>query len=167
LLDKGWLSTTQFYYQQEDYEKALHYVNKALNIDGENPLYWKKSAKTYVALKKYDEADFAFKQAVNYGNYELDTWRDWAFALCQIKEYESAVQVLLQGLEFYENDASLLYQLSGVYLKLGETGLAKEKMGVALQLNRKKAVMFLTMYPEFAEVRWVKEVIKPNKKAST
>ena len=167
LLDKGWLAITDFYLRQKDYRKALHYVNKATNIDSENPLYWKKSAKIYLALEKYDEADFAFKQAVEFGNYELDTWKEWATVLSKLNDYESASRILLQGLEFYEDEASLHYQLAGIYMKLDKTKLAKEKMGAALQLNRKKAVMFLKMYPEFAEVRWVKEVIQPNKKAST
>ena len=41
LLDKGWLAITDFYFNNKDYEKALYYINKALNIDGDNPMYWK------------------------------------------------------------------------------------------------------------------------------
>jgi len=45
LLDKGWLIITDFYYKKEEYGKALQYINKALNIDGHNPEYWKKCGK--------------------------------------------------------------------------------------------------------------------------
>lgn len=167
LLDKGWLAITDFYYRQKNYKKALHYVNKATNIDSENPLYWKKSAKIYQALKSFDEADFAYKQAVDFGNYELDTWQEWAAVLYKLGDFDSAVQVLLQGLEFYEDDATLHYQLAGLYIKQNNTKLAKEKLGDAIQLNKKKASLFFKMYPEFSKLRWVKRVISPNSKAST
>ena len=167
LLDKGWLAITKFYFKTQDFKKALKYINKAINIDGENPLYWKKSAEIFSALENNDEADFAYKQAVELGNYELDTWKNWAKILRKLKDYQSALQVVLQGLEFYPEDAELNYLVSGLYLKTENTTLAKEKLDVALQLNPKKSVLFLQLYPEFQKVKWIQERIKTSKKAST
>ena len=39
LLDKGWLAITEFYFRLKKFKKALHYANKATNIDSDNPLY--------------------------------------------------------------------------------------------------------------------------------
>jgi tetratricopeptide (TPR) repeat protein len=167
LLDKGWVAITEFYFRTKDYGKALKYINKAINIDGENPLYWKKSAEIFQVLENYDEADFAYKQTVELGNYELDTWKNWAKTLGKLQDFESAVQVILQGLEFYPEDAELHYLLSGMYLKNNNTELAKEKLVSALQLNPKKSVLFLQLYPEFEKIKWVRDSIKTNKKAST
>ncbi|BFP42697.1 tetratricopeptide repeat protein [Flavobacteriaceae bacterium GF1] len=167
LLDKGWLAITEYYFRLKDYKKALNYINKAINIDGENPMYWKKNAEIFGILENYDEADFAYKQAVELGNYELDTWKNWAAILIKLKDYESALQVVLQGLEFYPEDAELNYQLPGLYLKTENTLLAKKKLGLALQLNPEKSVLFLQLYPEFEKIKWVQESIKTNKKAST
>lgn len=167
LLDKGWLAITEYHFRKKDYKKALRYINKAINIDGDNPLYWKKNAEIFEVLKNYDEADFAYKQTVELGNYELDTWKNWAKVLDKLNDYESALQVLLQGLDFYPEDAELNYQVSGIYLKTKNTHLAKEKFDMALQLNPKKSVMFLKMYPEFKRIKWVQDCIKPHNKAST
>ena len=167
LLDKGWLAITEYYFKLEDYKKALKYINKAINIDGENPLYWKKSAEIFYVLQNLDEADFSYKQAVELGNYELDTWKSWAKILRKLEDFESAQQVVLQGLEFYPEDAELNYLLSGLYLKNENIRLAKEKLNIALQLNAKKSVLFLQLYPEFKNIKWVQESIKTNKKAST
>jgi len=167
LLDKGWVAITEFYFRIKDYKKALKYINKAINIDGENPLYWKKSAEIFQVLENYDEADFAYKQTVELGNYELDTWKNWAQTLAELQDFESAVQVLLQGLEFYPDDAELNFLLSGIYLKNNNVKLAKEKLGLALQLNPKKSVLFLQLYPEFENIKWVRDSIKTNKRAST
>jgi len=167
LLDKGWLAITEYHFRKEDYKKALRYINKAINIDGENPSYWRKSAQIFQALENYDEADFAYKQTVELGNYELDTWKNWGKVLGQLHDYDSAIQVLTQGLEFYPSDAELNYQISGLHIKGGNTPLAKEKLNNALQLNPKKSVLFLQWYPEFKNIKWVQDSIKPYKKAST
>src|SRR5690606_41549183 len=93
---------TNFHFRHKEHKKALYYINKAINIDGENPLYWKKAAKIYLALENLDEADFAFKQAVDMGNYELDTWRNWAEVLKRIGDLDSCIQILVQGLRSEE-----------------------------------------------------------------
>ena len=167
LLDKGWVAITEFYFRIKDYKKALKYINKAINIDGENPLYWKKSAEIFQVLENYDEADFAYKQTVELGNYELNTWKNWAKTLGQLHDFESAVQVILQGLEFYPDNADLHFLLAAMYLKNNNSELAKEKLNHALQLNPKKSVLFLQMYPEFEGIHWIQKCIKTNKKAST
>jgi len=167
LLDKGWVAITEYYFRTKEYKKALKYINKAINIDGENPMYWKKSAEIFDVLENYDEADFAYKQVVELGNYELDTWKNWAKILGKLKDFESALQVVLQGLEFYPEDAELNYLSSGLYLKNENIVLAKEKLNAALQLNPKKSVLFLQLYPEFKNINWVQESIKTNTKAST
>ncbi|MEM9000524.1 MAG: tetratricopeptide repeat protein [Bacteroidota bacterium] len=167
LLDKGWLAITDFYYNQKNYDKALHYVNKAINIDGENPQYWKKCAKIYLALKNYEEADFAYKQTVDLGNYELDTWLEWTDTLKNLIDYASAKQVLLQGLEFYPENAELHYKAAGIFMKLKDSHEAKEKLSVAVQLDENKIDGFTTQFPEFRRSKWVLDVFSENKRAST
>ncbi len=49
LLERGWLSLTDIYYNKGDYQTALYHINKALQIDDVNPLYWRKFA--YINLK--------------------------------------------------------------------------------------------------------------------
>ena len=44
LLDKGWEAITDFYYKLKNYHKALYYINKAIEIDGQNIYYWKRYA---------------------------------------------------------------------------------------------------------------------------
>jgi hypothetical protein len=43
LLDKGWIAITDFYVRQKTI-KSTFYVNKALAIDNQNNLYWKRYA---------------------------------------------------------------------------------------------------------------------------
>lgn len=167
LLDKGWLAITDFHFRQKNHEKALYYINKAINIDGENPLYWKKAAKIYFALDNLDEADFAYKQTVDLGNYELDTWKNWAEVLKRMGDLNSAIQVLIQGLEFYPDSAKLTYKLAGIYLKNNDVTGAKKTLADAMKMDLEKLELFDEEFPEFSEVKWVKALVSKIKKTST
>ncbi|WP_420319857.1 tetratricopeptide repeat protein [Flagellimonas sp.] len=167
LLDKGWLAITDFHYKLGNFEKALYYINKAINIDGENPTYWKRSGKIYSALKNFDEADFAYKQAVDLGNYEFETWNNWANALKNSGDFGSCIQVLVQGLEFYPENARLTYKLAGIYLKNGDVIQAKEKLAEAMQLDMDKLPLFEDEFPEFNKITWLQTLVSEIKKAST
>jgi len=166
LLDKGWLAITNFYYRNEDYEKALYYINKAINIDEENPVYWKKCAKINKALKKYDEADFAYKQSVDLGNYELDTWMSWADVMLLNKDEDSAIQILLQGLEFYPEKAALKYKLAGASILINDLDKAKDYLLEALKTNFKKLSLFKEDFPELYKMELIKNIILEFKKTS-
>lgn len=167
LLDKGWLAITDFYFRLEEYKRALHYVNKAISIDGENPVYWKKAALTYQALQDWDEADYAYRQSVELGNYELETYMGWVDVLLRNGEAEAAIDILKQGVEFHPESAELLYLLAGSELQRHQTRAAQEYFGKALQLDVHKIRVFETYFPEFLQLPWVIDIFSVHKKAST
>nr|WP_297783465.1 tetratricopeptide repeat protein [uncultured Allomuricauda sp.] len=166
LLDKGWLAITNFHFGQKNYEKALYYINKAINIDGENPKYWKKAGKIYSAMDNLDEADFAYKQTVDLGNYELETWKNWAEVLNRIGDYNSTIQVLIQGLEFYPDNSDLTYKLAGIHLRNNDLDEAKTILSKAMKLDIGKLRQFEKEFPEFIEVDWVKTLVSKIRKTA-
>jgi tetratricopeptide (TPR) repeat protein len=89
-LDKGWIAITDFV-RQKNYQKALFYVNKALTIDDQNQLYWKRYATINKQLDLF-EAEFGFRKAVEFGDHELDTWLFWVDILQFLGEFESAIK---------------------------------------------------------------------------
>ncbi|WP_047419744.1 lipopolysaccharide assembly protein LapB [Cellulophaga sp. Hel_I_12] len=166
LLDKGWLAITDFYFRLNNYQKAGYYINKALNIDAENPRYWKKCGKIKNALKKYDEADYAYKQAIDFGDYDLDTWLHWAAVVVKNKEYSAAIEILKQGREFHPEEASILFQLSGLYSLVLNNERAKVLLAEAIILDADGLPDFQINYPKFCETDWVKMILKEYKKTS-
>ena len=165
LLDKGWLAITDFYYNQGNYGKALSYINKALNIDGDNPTYWKRCAEINVALKNYDQADFSFKQAVDLGNYELSTWLDWAHITKENRDYQTGLYILASGREFYPESGEILYKMAGLYLLIDDRINARIRLMDALKNNPDKLHLFREEFPEFFETDWVQNIITNNKRA--
>ena len=166
LLDKGWIAITELYFKKGDFEKALFYINKALNIDVENSLYWKKCAKINTALNNYGQADYAYRQAVDLGNYELDTWLKWADATHWNKDFDSAVQILAQGREFYPSDAKLQYKMAGFQLLSGDKINARITLIDALKNNIDKLFLFEEEFPQYANTPWTLDIVADVKKAS-
>jgi len=166
LLDKGWLAITNYYCCKNDYKKALYYINKAINIDEENPVYWKKCAKINVVLEKYDQADFAYKQSVDLGNYELDTWSSWADVMLLNKDTDSALQILSQGLEFYPEKATLKFKMVGICILCNNIDKAKYYLHDALNTGYEKLFVLKEQFPQFYKLEWVTNIISEFKKTS-
>jgi tetratricopeptide (TPR) repeat protein len=99
----------------KNYQKALFYVNKALTIDDQNQLYWKRYATINKQLDLFEEAEFGFRKAVEFGDHELDTWLFWVDILQFLGEFESAIQTLLQASEYYPEENEIEYRLAGLY----------------------------------------------------
>lgn len=166
LLDKGWLAITDFYLSRKDYGKAQEYIDKALNIDGENAIYWKRSGIIHKCLQQIHEADFAFKQATELGNYEMDTWLLWADVLRECRELEAAAMILQQAMEFHPESAEIQYQLAGVCLLLDEADRAGNALKKALRQAPDKFVFFEKTFPEISRASWVQRIVRESRKAS-
>ena len=166
LLDKGWLAITDYYHRLGDFNKAKEYIDKAINIDGENPTYWKRCGLIHKALGQMDEADFAFKQAVDLGNYELDTWLEWAEVLHKNREIAAAAEVLKQGVEFYPEAAEIHFFLAGTYRTLHQADQAEKSLKTALEQDPKKLKFFEKFYPQYSAATWVQRIVKEGRKAS-
>ncbi|MCM4168972.1 Beta-barrel assembly-enhancing protease [Arenibacter antarcticus] len=166
MLDKGWLAITGYYFRQKNYEKALHYINKAINIDGENAKYWKKCARIHASLNQNDEAYYAYKQAVDLGNYEFDTWFHWADVAVQNLDVNSAIEILLQGHEFYPLRCEMQYKMAGYYLLISDYPRAQYRLINALKIDIEKLHLFKDEFPQFYNTEWVTNLIDDVKKAS-
>ncbi|RAV29994.1 tetratricopeptide repeat protein [Sinomicrobium soli] len=166
LLDKGWIAITDFYLKQLNYQKAKYYINKALHIDSENITYWKRSAEINRELHLYEEADISYQKTIELGNYELDTWTSWCDILIKIGEYENAVHVLLQALEFYPKEALLEYRISGLYFLLTDPLKGQQHLKRALAENFDQHAVIKELFPVVFRSKTVKSIITDFKKAS-
>lgn len=166
LLDKGWLAITDFYLKQKKFVKAKESIDKAIGIDGENPTYWQRCAVIHQALGDLDEADFAFSQTVDLGNYDLDTWLAWAEVLRKNEETESAAEILIQGKEFHPEAGALSYALAGICYELGQDEEACNHLSSAIDQDPEKLKHFKQSFPEFFSNPRVQQILKEGRNAS-
>lgn len=164
LLDKGWIAITDFYVRQKNYQKALFYVNKALNIDNENRLYWKRYAAINKEMNFFEEAEVGYRKAVELGDFQLDTWLFWVDILQFLGEFDTAVQTLLQASEYFTDEYEVEYRLAGLYYILSETAKAKFHLSNGLRLNFQNHTILEELYPAVWDKKSVQNMIAKYRK---
>jgi tetratricopeptide (TPR) repeat protein len=156
LLDKGWIAITDFHLRQKNYQKALFFVNKALAIDNQNRLYWKRYATINKQMNFFEEAEFGFRKAVEFGDYALDTWLYWVDILQFLGEFETAIQTLLQASEYFPEENEIEYRLAGLYFMIQDSTKAKFHLSNGLRLNFDNYILIEDLFP----VVWAKKTVK-------
>ncbi|MCL9808492.1 tetratricopeptide repeat protein [Flavobacterium luminosum] len=163
LLDKGWVAITDLYFKKKNFQKALFFINKALAIDSENSLYWKRYATINRALNFYEEAEVGYRKAIEYGDYELDTWLYWVDILQFLGEFDTAIQTLLQASEYFPDEYEIEYRLSGLYFMLQEHEKGSYHLTNALHLNYNNQTILEELFPIVWERKMVQDIIAKNK----
>jgi tetratricopeptide (TPR) repeat protein len=163
LLDKAWIAITDFYIRRKNYQKALYYVNKAIGIDNENKLYWKRYAAINKALDFHEEAEEGYRKAVEFGDYQLDTWMFWIDTLQLLGENNAAINTLLQAAEYYTDEYQVEYRLAGLYFTMQESDKGLYHLSNALRLNFKNHTLLKEQYPLIWDNEMVQEAIGKHK----
>jgi len=156
LLDKGWIAITDFYVRQKNYQKALFYVNKALAIDDQNRLYWKRYATINRAINLFEEAEFGYRKAVEFGDYQLDTWLFWVDMMQFLGEFNNAALTLIQAAEYFPEEFEIEYRLAGLHLMLNE----KEKGYFHLSNGMRLSYKNLTLLEELFPIVWSRKMVQ-------
>ena len=164
LLDKGWIAITDFYVRQKNYQKALFFVNKALAIDNRNHLYWKRYASINKQMNFFEEAEFGYRKAVEFGETGLETWLFWVDILQFLGEFESAIQTLLQASEYFPEENEVEYRLAGLYFMLTQNTKAKFHLSNALRLNFDNHIILEDLFPAVWTKKMVQNYIAKHKK---
>jgi tetratricopeptide (TPR) repeat protein len=162
LLDKGWIAITDFFYKKGNYRKALYYINKAINIDGENVLYWKRYARINNKLKQLEEAERGYRRSLELGNYELETWIKRCDILIDLGEYEAALKNLLQAVEFYPDTAEVEYRMAGLNFMLHKAEEGHFHLNNGLKLDYEYYIIIEELFPAIFERKSVKDKIKTH-----
>ncbi|MBT8376956.1 MAG: tetratricopeptide repeat protein [Bacteroidia bacterium] len=166
LLDKGWIAITKFYIKKKNYQRALYFINRAINIDQDNVLYWKLYARINQKLNFLEEAERGYKRTLELGNYELDTWLCRADILIELGEYEASIFNLQQAAEFYPDCAEIEYRLGGLFVSMQESSKGRFHLKNAVKLDPQYEFIITELFPNIAEKPLVKNIIHDPKKTS-
>jgi len=156
LLDKAWIAITDFYVRQKNYQKALYYVNKAIGIDGENNLYWKRFGAINQALNLHEEAELGYRKAFECGDINLDTFILWSDTLQYLGEYDSAIEILLQSCELFPEEYQIEYRLAGLNYLVKQTKKGNFHLNNGLRLNLANQTLFEENFPTI----WIKKSVQ-------
>jgi tetratricopeptide (TPR) repeat protein len=164
LLDKGWIAITDFYVRQKNYQKALYFVNKALAIDDQNRLYWKRYATINKAMDHFEEAEFGYRKAVEFGDYQLDTWLFWVDIMQIMGENNNAILTLIQAAEYFPDVFEIEYRMAGFHMLLNEEEKGNYHLSNGLRINSKHQTILKEMFPTVWDRASVQEYIAKHTK---
>ncbi|MFY8111448.1 MAG: tetratricopeptide repeat protein [Flavobacterium sp.] len=160
LLDKAWMALTNFYIRQKNYQKALYYVNKALGIDNENAMYWRRYANISQFLNFYEEAEVGYRKAHEFGDNELDNFLCWSDVLYVLGENPAAIEILKKASSLYPDEAEIEYRLIGLHLTIDEEETALALLHHALTHYFDKKYILHDMFPFIWEEKIIQNTLK-------
>ncbi len=166
LLDKGWIAITKFYNKKQNYQKALFYINKAINIDSENVIYWKLYAQINHRLNFLEEAERGYKRTLDLGNYELETWLSRCDILIFLGEFNAAILNLQDADEFYPETAEIEFRLAGLYFSILETRKGQFHLKNAILLDEEYEFILEELFPNVLLKPSVQNLIIQTKEQS-
>ena len=159
-LDKGWMRITKFFIAKKDYQKALFYINKAIDIDGDNASYWLLYSTINERLLLLEEAERGYKKTLELGDSELNTWLSRGDILIKLGEHETAKFNFVQALEYHPKSEELEYRLSGVCLKLNNMEAGYAHLLTGMHINLEHVFILEELFPEVYQRKAVLQLIE-------
>ena len=166
LLDKGWLLLTNLFLEDKQYQKALYYINKALQIDENNALYWRKYAEVNLKLNFYEETVKAFHKCLVLEDDSIDVYVSLADVLLFLGEFKEALKTMIKAKNMYKDFAEIEYRLCGLFMLTDKEkySLLHLKNGLAIDADYREVVSEL--YPTVFENEQVQSIINNYIKAT-
>jgi tetratricopeptide (TPR) repeat protein len=165
LLDRGWILLTDLYYNDGNYQKAAYYISKALKIDEDNPLYWRKYAQIKLKLNFFEEAVVGFENCLDLNDDAFEIYIGLTDVLSFLGEFEDAITVLLKAQKIYKNVAEIEYRLAGLFFVLSKEKYALNHLVAGLKIDFEYHSVLQELYPAVFENKKVQKLILNYKKA--
>ncbi|HBK82819.1 MAG TPA: hypothetical protein DDZ41_04360, partial [Flavobacterium sp.] len=166
LLDKGWIAITDFYIRQHNFKKALYYVNKAIGIQPDNKLYWKRFACINRTLGYFEEAKYGYQKAHDLGDTSLEIFTNWADMFQQLGDIEKSIEILLSSLKKHANRPEINYRLAGLYFTIQETKKGTFHLINALQHSFKNISILEKNFPNVWQKKSIQNLITKFKNSN-
>ena len=144
------IAISDFYERNGKYHQALHYMSVAVNNDDLNIRFWKRYARLNHALDYLEEAEWAYKMAIENGNLELDTWINRGDILTQLGNYEDAIKNFERATYYHRGKVELEYRLAGLYFRLFQSEKGSEHLDKALELDSSKMHILHRYFPDIS-----------------
>lgn len=158
-LDKPLLALASLYYNIEEFQKAIYYINKLIEINDENADYWVLYGQSNLKISFFEEAAKAYRKSIEFGDNTLDTFTSLADTLYYLGDYNDAIKELLKAQIFFHKQAEIEYRLGGLYFLIHSNTLGKKHLLSALGINASKYKLFKSLFPVIHNSKVVKVIV--------
>jgi len=120
------LALANLYFEIEDFQKTLFYINKLIEIDDENRIFWRLYAQSNLKISFFSEAAKAFRKCIDLGDNSLDVYIELVDTLYFMGDLNEAIKTLLEAEMYFHKHASIEYRKSGLYFLIKSTVLGQK-----------------------------------------
>jgi tetratricopeptide (TPR) repeat protein len=122
-------------YNQEKYDEAIQYYDKALAIDPNLPNALNNKGAALDSLGKHDEAIMYYEKVLAVNSTDINTLYNRAFALAYLGRNEEALSIIQKPLESNPNSEYYLTTMAFILFNLERHDEAKEYYNKALKVD--------------------------------
>lgn len=166
LLDRGWVLLTNLYYIQENYQKSAYYISKALKIDEDNPVYWRRYAEINLKLNFFEEAVTGFENCLNLQDNYLEIFIGLSDVLTFLGDFNEAASTLFKARKIYKDFAEIEYRLAGLFFILNKEKYAKNHLINGLKIDFEYHTILNELFPTVYSHPTIQKLISDFKKAT-
>lgn len=134
--------------KQEKWRSALTNIQKALQIDDNDPEYWMSLGYIQAQLQNIPAADTAYQTATQKTPQDEQVWIEYAGFLIDQNTPEKALQIVNEGIQQVSTEGALLYCKVACLLDMGQHKAATLQFAEAYEKAPQLLQFFMDFYPE-------------------
>jgi len=143
--ENSWQSLINFHIETENFKKAKHYLESALEVNGDSFLLWKQSAFVNQSLKLNKEALTAYQKVIDFGFFELTLLINYIDLNIHLKLWKQAFDIIQIAFKGYPESEEIKLRNIGCKLIL-EKGIKKKVNLIDYNLNEKDQAIFFKLF---------------------
>jgi tetratricopeptide (TPR) repeat protein len=110
-------------------------------------MYWKRFAAVNSALHLFEEAEYGYRKSFECGDVNLDTFTLWTDVLQFLGEFETAIEILLEATNLFQDEYEIEYRLAGLYYLINESIKGNFHLQNGLRLNFANRTVLKDYFP--------------------
>jgi tetratricopeptide (TPR) repeat protein len=143
--EKGWESLINHHVQNENYKKAQHYLDSALEVNSDSFLLWIQSTEIHKAQKQNEKALAGYEKILDMGYFEHNFLLDYIDLYLEMEQWQNAYQVAQTAFKGYPESNELKLRLGGCSLIAGKPEEAKFHLNPS-QLQKQDIDLILQLF---------------------
>ncbi|MBI2263860.1 MAG: tetratricopeptide repeat protein [Armatimonadetes bacterium] len=149
----------------EQFDKAVHQLEKAISLEPDEFRVWGSLGTTYVKMQRYDDAAQAFEKAVQLKPDEFLIWADLGTTYAEIKRYDEAVRAFEKAVKLKPDEFRVWSNLGITYAEIKRYDEAVRAFEKAVKLKPDEFRVWANLGITYAETKRYNEATATLEKA--
>ncbi|MDR9443042.1 MAG: tetratricopeptide repeat protein [Schleiferiaceae bacterium] len=148
--------------EDEQWEQAIYFINRALELDPENISYLFISADIHRRGGRLDEAAIFYDTLEDAGVNEAKLYIDYAELLFDMCEFEPGMEKLYEGVRQQPESPEMNLRLAGYLLLLDEQERGANYLKKGLELDGGAKFWFIELFPRLRKHPIVDQILRSH-----